>query len=116
MVIKNLGWVRDILYSNVSTECFLQRVSDRHGENSSLYSLVVDHLCGRLAGERADWSISVSLAAKQDRLTKPSLWLVTREVAMYAASSSFSPFLCAGLPHFPNMANVHAPLHVTRGN
>ena len=44
MVRKNLGWVRDTLYSNVSTECLLQRVSDKHGENSCLYSLVVDHL------------------------------------------------------------------------
>ena len=44
MVRKNLGWVRDTLYSNVSTECLLQRVSDRHGENTCLYSLVVDHL------------------------------------------------------------------------
>ena len=34
MVRKNLGWVRDSLYSNVRTECLLQRVSDGHGENS----------------------------------------------------------------------------------
>ena len=73
MVRKNLGWVRDTFYSNVSTECLLQRVSDRHGENSSLYSLIVDHPCGRLPAERADWSISVSLAAEWDRLTKPSV-------------------------------------------
>ena len=73
MVRKNLGWVRDTLYSNVSTECLLQRVSDRHGENSCLYSLVVDHLCGCLPGERTDWSIIVSLAVERDRLTKPSL-------------------------------------------
>ena len=89
MVRKNLGWGRDTLYSNVSTECLLQRVSDRHGENSSLYSLVVDHLCGHLPGERADWSISVNLAAERDRLIKPSICLVTREIAMYAASTSF---------------------------
>ena len=98
MVKKNLGWIRDTLYSNVSTKCVLQRVSDRHGENSSLYSLVVDHLCGHLPGERADWSISVNLAAERDKLTKPSLWLVTREEAMYAASTSFlflfSIFVC----------------------
>ena len=30
MVRKNLCWVRDALYSNVSTECLLQRVSDKH--------------------------------------------------------------------------------------
>ena len=63
MARKNLGWVRDTLYSNVSTECLLQRVSDRHGKNSNLYSLVVDHLCGRLLGECADWCIIMSLVA-----------------------------------------------------
>ena len=73
MVEINVGWVRDTLYSNVSTNFLLQRVSDRRGENSCLYSLVVDHLCGRLTGERAHWSISISLAAQRDRLTKSSL-------------------------------------------
>ena len=39
-------------------------------------------MCGRLPGERADWSISVSLdVERDDGLTKLSLWLVTREVA-----------------------------------
>ena len=92
MVRKNLGWVRDTLYSNVSTECLLQRVSDKHGENGCLYLLLVDYLCGRLPGEGADWSNSVSLAAERGRLTKPSLLLVTREVVKYAPSTSF-PFL-----------------------
>ena len=32
------------------------------------------------------------------------------------ASSSFSPFLCAGPPRCPNVANVLAPPHATRGN
>ena len=32
------------------------------------------------------------------------------------ASSSFSPSLFAGLSRFPNVANVHAPPRITRGN
>ena len=95
---ESLCWVRDTLYSNVLIECLPQRVSDRHGKNSSLYSLVVDHLCGCLPGESVDWSLSMSLAAGRDGPMKPFLWLVTTEVAMYVASTSFlflfSNFVC----------------------
>ena len=60
---ENLGWVRDTLYSYVSTECLPQRVNNRHAKNSSIFSLVVDHLCGHLPGKRADWSLSISFVA-----------------------------------------------------
>ena len=55
--------VRDTFYSYISTERLSQRVGDTHGKNKSLYSLVLDHLCGRLPGQLADRSLSVSLAA-----------------------------------------------------